>query len=135
VSALSAPILMRRFQLWATGNLSERPPSGERVYAIGEDEDRSEGKDLDQWLRADAVSASIVFLRPTTWHINLREHNRVAERGPDVLRQLFATVGLLQDPEVALLDTAGRIARHQQDRQARAECARPSSELEPVDAA
>ena len=51
--------------------------------------------------------------------ISLGECNFVAERGADVQCQLFATVGFMQDWEVALLDTAGRVARHQQDRQAR----------------
>ena len=45
---------------------------------------------------------------------------------------MFATVGLLQDREVALLDTAGRVARHQQDRQARTQHPRLSGELEPT---
>jgi hypothetical protein len=65
----------------------------------------------------------------------LSEDNRLVKRGAQVHPQLFATVGLLQDWEVALLDTAGPVARHQQDRQARTQHPRSSGELEPVDAA
>ena len=65
----------------------------------------------------------------------LSKHNRVAQRGPDVPRQLVTSVGLVQDRNVALLGTARRIARHQQDGQAGKQHTGPLDETEPVDAA
>src|SRR5262249_6500143 len=70
---------------------------------------------------------------PNTDAVRLSEHNLIAERGADVHRQLLATVGLVQDWEVAPLDTARRIARHHEDRQTRTQHPRLASELEPVD--
>src|SRR5215471_14159817 len=72
---------------------------------------------------------------PNTDAVRLGERNPIAERGADVHRQLFATVGFVQDWEVAPLDTARRIARHQEDRQTRTQHPRLASELESVDAA
>jgi RNA polymerase sigma-70 factor (ECF subfamily) len=67
--------------------------------------------------------------------LSLHEHDRVTECGPNVAGQLRATVGFVQDREVALFDTAGGVARHQQDRQARMQGVRSAGELKPVDAA
>src|SRR6516165_620899 len=84
----------------------------------------SQGFCRGKWIAAAAASSQ------------LSEHRRIAKRGPDPPRQFLATIRFTYDWEFARHGhSAGRISRHQEDRQAGTQYARPARELEPVDAA